>query len=70
MTPIELRPKEGYLLTQSANVPDTRRVFTNRVILGRFAKPEDWKEVPIAEAQAFEDTHAVVLTDRGGNPIV
>ena len=49
----ELKSREGYYLTQSADVAEENRVFIT-AIKGINVNESDWREADEAEKQAFE----------------
>ncbi|MDE5653433.1 MAG: hypothetical protein K2G75_07130 [Muribaculaceae bacterium] len=48
-----LRPTEGHLLTQAADVADADRIFSTLVYLAVGDSPDNWREIPEAEADAI-----------------
>lgn len=51
----ELKSREGYYLTQSADVANKKRVYIT-AIKGANVKEDDWREATLEEKKAFEDT--------------
>lgn len=62
-----LEPSEGMMLTQSADVAVSNRVVSDKVFLSATAKPSDWKEITLAEAEEIEREKKSVLSDAGIN---
>ena len=58
----ELKAKEGYYLTQSADVADNERVFI-RAIIGASVNESDWREATAEEKEAFEKAQAEPQVD-------
>lgn len=46
-----LTPEEGCYLTQSADVPNEKRIFSDGVWLANKGKESEWKNITIAEAE-------------------
>lgn len=46
-----LTPEKGCCLTQSADVPNEKRIFSEGVWLANKGKESEWKNIPIAEAE-------------------
>lgn len=46
-----LLPSAGCLLTQSAEIPLTQRVFAESVLLAPTADPAQWRDIPAEEAR-------------------
>ena len=49
-----LKPNEGCVLTQSADVELQNRVFSEEIWLAATDAPENWKDIPIEEAEAIK----------------
>ncbi|MDE5688664.1 MAG: hypothetical protein K2I18_08595 [Paramuribaculum sp.] len=49
-----LRPAEGYLLTEAADVALAARTFAAEVFLGAGDAAENWREVSIEEAENLQ----------------
>lgn len=49
----ELKSREGYYLTQSAEVADTERTYI-KAIKGANINESDWREATAEEKEAFE----------------
>ena len=50
----EIKAREGYYLTQAAEVSD--RIFVTRV-KGLNVNPNDWREATLEEKEAYEETN-------------
>lgn len=48
-----LTPEKGCYLTQSADVPNEKRIFSEWVWLANKGKESDWKNITQAEADAI-----------------
>lgn len=49
-----LKPNEGCVLTQSAEVELPNRVFSEEIWLAATDAPENWKDITIEEAEALK----------------
>ena len=49
-----LKPNEGCVLTQSADVELQNRVFSEEIWLAATDRPENWKDISIEEADALK----------------
>lgn len=49
-----LKPNEGCVLTQSADVELQNRVFSEEIWLAATDAPENWKDITIEEAEALK----------------
>lgn len=49
-----LKPNEGCVLTQSADVELQNRVFSEEIWLAATDAPENWKDISIAEAEQLK----------------
>ena len=49
-----LKPNNGCLLTQSADVELQNRVFSDEIWLATTDSPENWKDITIEEAEALK----------------
>lgn len=49
-----LKPNDGYLLTQSADVELQERIFSEEIWLAVTDSPDNWKDIPIAEAESLK----------------
>lgn len=52
----ELKAKEGYYLTQAADVADTERTYIT-AIKGENVNEADWREATQSEKDEFEKAH-------------
>lgn len=53
-----LKPNEGCVLTQSADVELQNRVFSEEIWLASTDSPENWKDITIEEAEAIKKQQA------------
>lgn len=49
-----ITPKDGCYLTQSADVPNEKRIFSEWVWLANKGKESEWKNITIEEADAIK----------------
>ena len=49
-----LRPNEGCLLTQSADVDVKERIFSEEIWLASTDSADNWKDIPIEEADKIK----------------
>lgn len=49
-----LTPKDGYVLTQAAQVPLADRTFSSKVYLAKSASADDFTEITIADAETLK----------------
>ena len=49
-----IKPNEGCVLTQSADVELQNRVFSEEIWLAATDAPENWKDISIEEAEALK----------------
>lgn len=49
-----LKPNEGCVLTQSAEVELQNRIFSEEIWLASTDAPENWKDITIEEAEALK----------------
>ena len=49
-----LKPNEGCVLTQSADVDLQNRVFSDEIWLAATDSPENWKDISIEEAEQLK----------------
>ena len=49
-----LKPNAGCLLTQSADVELQNRVFSEELWLAATDSPDNWEDIPIAEAESLK----------------
>ena len=55
-TTIILTPSEGFFLTQiDENIDINERIVASQVALGRYDKPENWKEISSEEAEEIKN---------------
>ena len=59
-----LRPKEGCLLTQSADVDVKERIFSEEIWLASTDSAENWKDITIEEADKIKKAQEVVMTEK------
>ena len=50
-----LKPNEGCVLTQSAEVELQNRVFSDEIWLAATDSPDNWKDISIEEAEALKE---------------
>lgn len=53
-----LRPKEGFVITQSTDISIQDRVFSTELYLGVTDSIDNWKEISIEEANALKEQAA------------
>lgn len=56
----EIKSREGFYLTQSADVPNEERVFIT-AIKGMNIIDSDWREATLEEKEAFDKLHEKTL---------
>lgn len=56
-----LKPNEGCVLTQSAEVELQNRVFSEEIWLASTDAPENWKDITIEEAEAIKKQQAELV---------
>ena len=49
-----LKPNAGCVITQSADVELQNRVFSDEIWLASTDSPDNWKDIPIDEAEALK----------------
>ena len=49
-----LKPNNGCLLTQSADEELQERIFSEEIWLASTDSPDNWKDIPIAEAESLK----------------
>ena len=49
-----LKPNNGCLLTQSADVELQERIFSEEVWLAATDSPDNWKDIPLGEAESIK----------------
>ena len=57
-----LRPNEGCLLTQSADVDVKKRIFSEEIWLASTDSADNWKDVTIEEADKIKKEQEVAIT--------
>lgn len=55
---IILKPKEGFVITQSTDISIQDRVFSTELYLGVTDSIDNWKEISIEEANALKEQAA------------
>ena len=50
-----LKPKEGFVITQSTDISIQDRVFSTELYLGVTDSIDNWKEISIEEANALKE---------------
>ena len=58
----EIKAREGYYLTQSANVAKEERIFIT-AIKGANINESDWREVTLEEKEAFEKAQEEITSE-------
>lgn len=53
-----LKPKEGFVITQSTDISIQDRVFSEELYLGVTDSIDNWKEISIEEANALKEQAA------------
>ena len=53
-----LKPKEGFVITQSTDISIQDRVFSTELYLGVTDSIDNWKEISIEEANALKEQDA------------
>lgn len=59
-----LRPNEGCLLTQSADVDVKERIFSEEIWLASTDSADNWKDVTIEEADKIKREQEVAMTEK------
>ena len=49
-----IKPNDGYLLTQSADVELQERIFSEELWLAVTDSPDNWKDISIEEAESLK----------------
>ena len=62
----EIKAREGYYLTQNADVADNDRIFVT-AIKGMNVNEADWREVTLEEKEAFEKEKNISLEEKQDN---
>lgn len=57
-----LRPNEGCLLTQSADVDVKERIFSEEIWLASTDNADNWKDITIEEADKIKKEQEVAMT--------
>ena len=63
-----LTPEEGCYLTQSADVSNEKRIFSDGVWLANKGKESEWKNIPIAEAEQIKAEQERLANEGGESP--
>ena len=58
-----LRPNEGCLLTQSADVDVKERIFSEEIWLASTDSAENWKDITIEEADKIKKEQEEIMTE-------
>lgn len=61
---IILRPEEGYVLTQVADVDILDRELATTVAVGANDSPDNWREITVAEAEAIRAEQAALRAEQ------
>lgn len=59
-----LRPNEGCLLTQSADVDVKERIFSEEIWLASTDSADNWKDITIEEADKIKKEQEAVMAER------
>ena len=59
-----LRPNEGCLLTQSADVDVKERIFSEEIWLASTDSADNWKDITIEEADKIKKEQEAVIAER------
>ena len=59
-----LRPNEGWLLTQSADVDVKERIFSEEIWLASTDSADNWKDITIEEADKIKKEQEAVMAER------
>ena len=59
-----LRPNEGCLLTQSADVDVNERIFSEEIWLASTDSADNWKDITIEEADKIKKEQEAVMAER------
>lgn len=62
--PTELRPDEGKMLTQAGDVDLAARIITSVVYLAITDSPDNWREIPQAEADEILAAQQAAMEQR------
>lgn len=63
-----LTPEEGCYLTQSADVSNEKRIFSDGVWLANKGKESEWKNITQAEADAIKAEQERLANEGGESP--
>ena len=58
-----LRPNEGCLLTQSADIDVKERIFSEEIWLASTDSADNWKDVPIEEADKIKKEQEAAMAE-------
>ena len=58
-----LRPNEGYLLTQSADVDVKERIFSEEIWLASTDSADNWKDITIEEADQIKKEQEAAMAE-------
>ena len=58
-----LRPNEGCLLTQSADVDVKERIFSDEIWLASTDSADNWKDITIEEADQIKKEQKAAMTE-------
>ena len=59
-----MRPNEGCLLTQSADVDVKERIFSEEIWLASTDSADNWKDITIEEADKIKKEQEAVMAER------
>ena len=59
-----LRPNEGCLLTQSADVDVKERIFSDEIWLASTDSADHWKDIPIEEADKIKKEQEAAIAEK------
>ena len=59
-----LRPNEGCLLTQSADVDVKERIFSEEIWLASTDSADNWKDIPIEEADKIKKEQEEAMAEK------
>ena len=59
-----LRPNEGCLLTQSADVDVKERIFSEEIWLASTDSADNWKDITIEEADKIRKEQEAAMTEK------
>ena len=58
-----LRPNEGCLLTQNADIDVKERIFSEEIWLASTDSADNWKDIPIEEADKIKKEQEAVIAE-------